>query len=74
MDPMTLALILKAIDIVAAALVQYPELKARYDVYRAKIQVFIDENRAPTEAEFREILAEGEELTDRIAAAVAAKP
>lgn len=73
MDPATLALILKAIDIVAAGLVSFPALKARYDAYRAKVQTFIDEGRVPTNEEFAELLAEGDDLSAAIAAAAAAK-
>lgn len=68
-----LTLILKGLDIVAAALVAIPELKARYDAYRAKIQVFVDEDRSPTPEEFAELVAESDDLTEAIKAAAAAK-
>lgn len=73
MDPATIALILKALDVVASGLALAPELKARYDFYRAKIDGMIAEGRAPTEAEFAELMAEGDDLTKAIAAAAAGK-
>lgn len=74
MDPITaISLVLKGLDILAAALVTIPELKARYDAYRSKVQTFIDEKRPPTDAEFAELIAEGDDLSAAIAAAAAAK-
>jgi hypothetical protein len=73
MDPATLTLVLKALDIVASGLALAPELKARYDFYRAKIDQMIAEGRPPTEAEFGELLAEGDDLSKAIAAAAARK-
>ena len=73
MSAATISLILKALDIVASGLALAPELKARYEFYRAKIDGMVAEDRAPTEAEFAELMAEGDDLSKAIASAAAAK-
>jgi len=55
MSPATVALILKAMDLVAMGVTMVPEMKARYDEVTAKLKEMANEGRDPTDAEWKEL-------------------
>ena len=73
MGPETILLIIKLIDLVATGLALIPEIRERYEKGSAKLRAILEEGREPTPAEFAELLAETDELTQAIRDAVAAK-
>ena len=74
MNPATLLLIVKLLDILALAALKLPELKARYDATVTRIRTMIAEGRQPSDEEFAELIGECDALTSRIEAALASKP
>ena len=73
MTPQILLIVLRLIDLLATGLALIPEIRARYDESSAKLRTIIEEGREPTPAEFLELLAESESLTQKLRDAVAAK-
>ncbi len=73
MNPQTLLLVLRLIDLAATGLALVPEIRARYDQSSARLRAIIEEGREPTPAEFDELLAESDDLTRQLRDAVAAK-
>ncbi len=69
----TILLLIKLIDLVATGLALIPEVRARYEEGSAKLRAILEEGREPTPAEFAELLAETDQLTQAIRDAVAAK-
>lgn len=73
MDPAIALLILKVVDLIAAGLELAPELLARKEEYVRKIEAMIAEGRGPSVEEMDELMSEGDDITSRIRAALAAK-
>jgi len=69
----TATLALRVIDLLIAGVTLIPQIKRRAQRARSKIQVMIDEGRDPTDAEWDEILGDGEALSEDIRKAVEAK-
>lgn len=63
-------LILQVLKIVSAGLNLTPELSRSKDKYLTQIEALILEDRGPTEAEYRIMMAEGKGLSKRIAESV----
>lgn len=66
MDPTVALLIIKVLDLIASGLELAPELAARKDRYLTMIRAMIEEDRGPTDAEWDELLAESDSITDQI--------
>lgn len=73
MSASTILIILRLIDLAASGLALVPEIRARYDENSSKLRAMLEEGREPTLAEFAELFAESEELTQQLRDAVASK-
>lgn len=61
--------LIRAVDVAATAIPAGTDAHEKLKAHRAKLQSFIDEGRDPTPAEFQELQAETDSLTDRLRAA-----
>ena len=52
MNPETITLILKLVDLIATAVIRAPEVKIRFDELRSEISLMVAEGRNPTPAEW----------------------
>lgn len=73
MDPRTVLLFLKLIDLVAAGLELAPDLMARKDAYVRQIEGMVKEGRSPSNDEMAELIAESDDITDQIREALELK-
>lgn len=73
MNAQTALLIVRVLDILIAGLDLVPALRERASASTARIRRMIEEDRAPTDAEWAELLAETDELTAAVRLAVEAK-
>lgn len=71
MNPQTILLILKAMDLVVAGVQLVGESKARYNRLSGLIRTLVEEERDPTEEEFAALMAESDAATARIEARAA---
>lgn len=62
MTPSTTLLVLRMLDLVAAAAIMAPELRARYKSLQSKVETMVKEGRDPTQEEWAELDAETEKL------------
>lgn len=66
MNPSTLNMILKLLDLLVLGMNLAPKLKASFDENRSKIQQMIDEGREPTQSEWETLLEEVQKNTDEL--------
>lgn len=65
----TALLLVKVLEIVAAGVALAPTLRRRVDRYTGRVRLMIEEGRDPTPEEWRELLAESDDVSKRIRAA-----
>lgn len=64
MNPKTIDMVLKLIDLLALGISITPSIKSSYDEQKSKIQIMVDENRDPTQEEWEELLSVVQENTN----------
>lgn len=73
MSPELVLLIMKGLDLVAAAMEGSAEWKSTYDRLSDNVKAMVAEGRDPTPEEFASLMAESDDATQRIRDALAGK-
>jgi hypothetical protein len=73
MNPATVLLILKGLDMLAAGLEWAAEERAQWDAWSARLKELIESGESPTEEEYAALDAASDSITERIRAALEAK-